>query len=304
MIKTQRSAVSIWIEASRLRTLPLAVSTILTGSFLAVADGKYRGWVISLALLTTLFLQILSNLANDYGDAVKGADNAKRVGPERTVQSGRISPRQMKSAIILFALLSFVSGLGLLYVALGNDLVMSMIFLALGVAAIVAAVKYTTGNHAYGYKGWGDLFVFIFFGLVAVLGTYYLNALQLRWNLLLPAAAMGFLSTGVLNLNNMRDIDNDKASGKYTVASRLGYGRARIYHAALVFLALVSALVYVLLDYYSVWNFLFLLSVPLFTRDMIQIFKTEDNALLDPYLKRLALSTLLFSLLFGVGVCL
>lgn len=304
MTTSHRPPFSVWVEASRLRTLPLAISTILMGSFLAVADGKYRVWVIVMALLTTLFLQILSNLANDYGDAAKGTDNAERVGPERAVQSGQISSRQMKSAIILFALLSFVSGLGLLYVALGNQIVTALVFLLLGIGAIVAAIKYTTGNHAYGYKGWGDLFVFIFFGLVAVLGTYYLNALQLRWNLLLPAAAMGFLSTGVLNLNNMRDIDNDKASGKYTLASRLGYDGARVYHAVLVILALVFATVYVLLYFHSGWNFLFLLSTPLFTRDMIQIFKTENNALLDPYLKRLALSTLLFSLLFGVGVCL
>jgi len=299
-----RSAFSVWIEAFRLRTLPLAVSTILTGSFLAVADGKYRGWVIALSLLTTLFLQILSNLANDYGDAMKGTDNAERVGPQRAVQSGQITPQQMKSAIIVFAMLSFISGLVLLYVALGNRFAEALFFLFLGVGAIVAAIKYTTGNHAYGYKGWGDLFVFVFFGLVAVLGTYYLNALQLKWQLLLPAAAMGFLSTGVLNLNNMRDIDNDKVSGKHTVASRLGYGRARVYHALLIILALVFATVYVLFHFHSGWNFLFLLSVPLFTRDLIQIFKIEDNALIDPYLKRLALSTLLFSLLFGVGICL
>ena len=304
MTTSKQSAFSVWIEAFRLRTLPLAVSTILTGSFLAVADGKYSGWVIMLSLLTTLFLQILSNLANDYGDALKGTDNAKRVGPERTVQSGQISPRQMKSAIIVFAMLSFVSGLGLLYVALGNHFVTALLFLTLGIAAIAAAIKYTAGNHAYGYKGLGDLFVFIFFGLVAVLGTYYLNSLQFRWQLLLPASAMGFLSTGVLNLNNMRDTDNDRASGKHTVASRMGYGRARVYHAMLIIVAMVFAIVYVLLVFHSIWNFLFILTAPLFIRDLIQIFKIQDKALLDPFLKRLALSTLLFSLLFGVGICL
>ena len=301
---TERSRFSIWVEAFRLRTLPLAVSTILTGSFLAVADGLYRGWVIGLALLTTLFLQILSNLANDYGDALKGTDNTERVGPKRTVQSGQITPRQMKSAIIVFSLLSFVSGLALLYVALGTHFAIALLFLVIGIAAIAAAIKYTTGTHAYGYKGLGDLFVFVFFGLVAVLGTYYLNVLYLRWNLLLPASAMGFLSTGVLNLNNMRDMDNDRASGKHTVASRLGYGRARFYHAVLVVMALVLAVVYVLLDFHSFWNFLFVLSFPLFLRDLVQIFNTQDHALLDPYLKRLALSTLLFSVLFGIGICL
>lgn len=304
MTTTSQSGFLAWVEAFRLRTLPLALSAIFMGSLLAVADGHYDARVIGMAVLTTLFLQILSNLANDYGDVLKGTDNDNRVGPKRAVQSGLISLRQMKSAIVLFALLSFVSGLGLLYASLGNHFLTALLFLALGLAAIAAAIKYTTGSHAYGYRGLGDVFVFIFFGLVAVLGTYYLNSLQFHWHLLLPAAAMGFLSAGVLNLNNMRDMDNDRASGKHTIASRLGYGRARIYHALLVIFALVFATVYVLSAFHSVWNFLFLLSAPFFFRDLIRIFKMEDMALLDPFLKRLALSTLLFSLLFGIGICL
>jgi 1,4-dihydroxy-2-naphthoate octaprenyltransferase len=160
------------------------------------------------------------------------------------------------------------------------------------------------GDNAYGYRGLGDLFVFIFFGLVAVFGTYYLNTLSLNFDLLLPASAMGFLSSGVLNLNNMRDIDNDRSSGKSTVASGLGYRNARVYHALLIFFALVFATIYVLVDYRSLWNFLFLLTVPLFLRDLVHIFHTEDKSRLDPFLKRLALTTLLFSLLFGLGLCL
>ncbi len=304
MTTTSQPIFSAWVEAFRLRTLPLALSAIIMGSFLAVADGRYYAPVIGLAVLTTLFLQILSNLANDYGDLLKGTDNDNRVGPKRAVQSGRISLRQIKSAIILFAILSFVSGLGLLYVSLGNHFLTALLFLALGLAAIAASIKYTAGNHAYGYRGLGDLFVFIFFGLVAVLGTYYLNSLHFHWRLLLPASAMGFLSAGVLNLNNMRDMDNDRASGKHTIASRLGYGRARIYHALLVLFALAFATVYVLLDFHSVWNFLFVIAVPFFVRDIFLIFKMGDKSLLDPFLKRLALSTLLFSLLFGVGICL
>ncbi len=304
MTTTSQSRFSAWIEAFRLRTLPLALSAIFMGSFLAMADGRYFAPVIGMAVLTTLFLQILSNLANDYGDLLKGTDNADRVGPKRAVQSGRISLRQIKSAIILFAMLSFVSGLGLLYVSLGNHFLTALLFLALGLAAIAASIKYTAGSHAYGYQGLGDLFVFIFFGLVAVLGTYYLNSLQFQWRLLLPASAMGFLSTGVLNLNNMRDMDNDRTSGKHTIASRLRYDKARIYHAMLILLALIFVTLYVLLDFHSVWNFLFVLTVPLFVRDLFLIFRTEDKAKLDPFLKRLALSTLLFSILFGVGICL
>ena len=257
-----------------------------------------------MAMLTTVLLQILSNLANDYGDAVKGTDNEMRVGPQRAVQSGAITTEQMKNAIIVFAVLSLVSGLTLLYLALGNQFLTALLFFGLGLAAIAAAIKYTVGDHAYGYRGLGDLFVFIFFGLVAVLGTYYLNTLSLNFDLLLPASAMGLLSAGVLNLNNMRDIDNDRASGKHTLATALDYHNARVYHAVLIGLAFLFAFIYVIFRFRSFWNFLFLLSAPLFLIDLIKIFRTAEKAELYPYLKRLALSTLVFSILFGVGLVL
>ncbi len=291
-----------WVEAFRLHTLPLALSSIITGSLVAVAEGKYRWSVILMAMLTTVLLQILSNLANDYGDVVKGTDNEMRVGPKRGLQNGSISKRQMKNAIMIFAILSLISGLVLLYLALGEHWLMALLFFGLGLAAIAAAIKYTVGDHAYGYRGLGDLFVFIFFGLVAVIGTYYLNTLQLNFSLLLPASAMGFLSAGVLNLNNMRDIDNDRASGKHTLASALGYHNARMYHVVLIGLAFLFAFLYVLLKFHSFWNFLFVLSLPFFLRDLAKIFKTADKAALYPYLKSLAISTLAFSVLFGVGL--
>jgi len=298
------SVFSVWIAAFRLHTLPLALSSIITGSFVAVAAGKYRWSVIIMAVVTTVLLQILSNLANDYGDAVKGTDNEMRVGPRRGMQNGSISRRQMKNAIMIFTALSLFSGLGLLYLALGEHWLTALLFFGLGLAAIAAAIKYTVGENAYGYRGLGDLFVFIFFGLVAVLGTYYLNVLQLNFSILLPASAMGFLSAGVLNLNNMRDIDNDRASGKHTLASALGYHHARIYHVVLIGLAFLFAFLYVLLKFHSFWNFLFLLSLPLFLKDLVKIFKTTDKAALYPCLKSLALSTLAFSVLFGVGLIL
>ena len=304
--KTDRTKTlfSVWIDAFRLHTLPLALSSIITGSFLALADGKYRWDVIFLAMLTTVLLQILSNLANDYGDAIKGTDNENRVGPQRAVQSGAISMEKMKNAIIVFAVLSLISGLLLLYLALGEHWLTALLFFALGLAAIAAAIKYTVGDHAYGYRGLGDLFVFIFFGLVAVFGTYYLNTLSLNFELLLPASAMGFLSSGVLNLNNMRDMDNDRASGKHTLAAALGYRQSRIYHALLIGLAFLFAFLYVILRFHSYWNFLFLLSAPLFVKDLMKIFRTSDKAELYPYLKSLAISTLVFSILFGAGLML
>jgi 1,4-dihydroxy-2-naphthoate octaprenyltransferase len=293
-----------WIEAMRPRTLPLALSGIIAGSFIALAEHRYKWIVIIMSTVTAVFLQILSNLANDYGDAVKGTDNEKRVGPVRTVQSGRITPQQMKNATIIFSAFSLISGLILLYFALGDKLWVALIFLALGLAAIAAAIKYTMGQHAYGYKGWGDLFVFLFFGLTGVIGAWFLNTLYWRFDILLPAAALGFLSTGVLNLNNMRDMDNDLTSGKKSIASRLGYPKARLYHATLIFLGFLLTIIYVSMNYGRVWNFLFLLSLPLFLKDLITIFKMEDKSQLDPFLKKLALSTLLFTILFGLGLLL
>jgi 1,4-dihydroxy-2-naphthoate octaprenyltransferase len=294
--------ISSWIKAFRLRTLPLALSSILMGSFLAIHDQPYSWGVIVLAILTTILLQILSNLANDYGDSQKGTDNINRLGPERTVQSGEISPRQMKRGIIVFVILSLLSGLLLLYFSFKEDFLPALVFLAIGIGAIAAAIKYTVGKRAYGYVGFGDLFVLLFFGFAGVMGTYYLNTHTFEWEVLLPAFSLGFLSVGVLNLNNMRDIDNDISSGKHTLASRLGLRNARVYHAFLIVGALLTALLYVWLNYSSPWNFMFLLAAIPIIRDLVVVFSIKEQRMLDPYLKKLALSTLLFTVLFGVGI--
>lgn len=293
-----------WVEASRLRTLPLALASIITGGFLAIEEGKYQWTTLIFAMITTVFLQILSNLANDYGDAIKGTDNEHRTGPQRTVQSGRISPAQMKNAIIIFTVLSFLSGLVLLYLALGDRLIEVAIFMLLGLAAIAAAIRYTIGSKAYGYKGMGDMFVFLFFGLLGVAGTWFLNTLEWHWDILLPATSLGLLSTGVLNLNNMRDMDNDYNSGKRTVAGMMGYNSARVYHLLMIVGAFAAATIFVALHTNHVLNYLFWLASPLFIRDLVLIFKMKEKNNLDPFLKKLALSSLLFSLLFGVGLLL
>ena len=290
-----------WIEAFRLRTLPLAFSSTLMGGLMAIANNSYRWLVILLALLTTLFLQILSNLANDYGDSIKGTDNQNRVGPLRSVQSGNITQRAMKSAVILLAILSFSSGIVLLYFSLGNRLVIALLFFVAGIAAIIAAIKYTVGTKAYGYHRLGDIFVFLFFGLTGVLGTYYLNALTMPVDMLLPAISIGLFSVGVLNLNNMRDIDNDRASGKNTIASSLGYPRARRYHLLIIVTGWVAATAYLFFHYTRPVNLLFYFTLPLFIKDVFFLFKTKNKAHLDPFLKKLAISTFLFSLLFGLS---
>jgi len=301
---TNSPSFSSWIKAFRLRTLPLALSSIIMGSGLAVYFGSYSWTVIFLATLTTILLQILSNLANDYGDFQKGTDNAQRLGPERAVQSGEISARQMKTAVIVFASLSLFAGVWLLYAALKDQFLMALVFFVLGIAAIAAAVKYTVGKNAYGYSGLGDLFVFLFFGLTGVLGTYYLNALSISWDVLLPATSIGLLSTGMLNLNNMRDIENDIQSGKHTLASKLGLQKAKYYHAFLVVGAIIAALLFVWIHYSSLWNLLFLIVVLPLLIDLRAIWKTTEQQKLDPFLKKLALSTLAFAILFVLGLLL
>ncbi len=291
-----------WIVAFRLRTLPLALSSILMGSFLAISSNEYNWTIISLAIITTLFLQILSNLANDYGDGIKGTDNSQRLGPQRTIQSGEISPKEMRVGISIFVVLSLVSGIWLIIKSLGMDWQLGLLFLILGIAAIGAAIKYTVGNNAYGYSGMGDFFVFIFFGLIAVLGTYFLNTHSLNWELLLPASSLGFLSTGVLNLNNMRDMENDAASGKKTMALILGFKASKNYHYIIITLAMVCAVIFIMLQYHSLWQFVFIASYPLIIKQLYEINKITEKSNLDPYLKKLALSTLLFTILFGAGL--
>ena len=302
--KKSKSSISSWLKAFRLRTLPLALSSILMGSFLAIHDGTYNWLIVFLAAVTTTLLQILSNLANDYGDSQKGTDNVNRLGPLRSVQSGEISPGQMKKGIWVFVLLSLISGILLLYISFAGNFATALFFLVLGIASIGAAIKYTVGKGAYGYAGFGDLFVLLFFGFAGVLGTYYLNTKSLDWDVLLPAVSTGFLSVGVLNLNNMRDIDNDIQSGKHTLASRMGYSNAKIYHAALIIGGIVAAGIYVALNYHSVWNLLFLLVVPLLINDLRSVLKQKEQVKLDPYLKKLALGTFLFTAVFGIGLLL
>ena len=294
-----------WLKAFRLRTLPLALSSIVLGGFLSANIQKINLLVTGLAVITTTLLQILSNLANDFGDFKAGTDNDDRVGPTRTVQGGDISEKSMKRAIYFFISLSFVSGSLLIYLGtLGMSFGNLIIFFIIGILAIGAAVNYTMGNNPYGYKGYGDFFVLIFFGFVGVLGTYYLNAHSLDLSLFLPALSLGLLSTAVLNLNNMRDIENDRQSGKHTLVVKYGSNKSKKYHLFIVSLALFSAIIYNLLNFESYFQFLFLLTVPLFIKDLSQIFKNSNPKELDPFLKKQAINTLLFSITFGLGLIL
>lgn len=292
-----------WIQAIRLRTLPLALSSIIVGGFLSFFDGRFSLLVTFLAVITTTFLQILSNLANDYGDYKSGADNENRIGPERTIQGGKISQSAMIRGIIITSILSFTFGIWLIYEGTRSlSLSFGLIFFIIGLGAMAAAIKYTVGKKAYGYFGLGDFFVFIFFGLTGVLGTYFLNTHFLRIEILLPAISIGFLSTGVLNLNNMRDRENDKISGKNTLVVKFGIKAAKNYHTFLIFGAIVSAVIFMLLNYNSPFQFLFLITIPILFDDLNKVLKNTEPAKLDPFLKRLALTTLFFSITFGIGL--
>lgn len=290
-----------WIQAARLRTLPLSVSGIIVGSFYAMHQGLFDWSIFSLAILTTLGLQILSNFANDYGDGVKGTDNETRIGPERAIQSGAISVKQMKNGIILTSVLTFLVAVLLIYISFGKEnFLYTLLFLVLGVTSIVAALKYTIGNSAYGYRGLGDVFVFLFFGLLSVLGSYFLYAKQLDWVLMLPACAVGLLSAGVLNLNNMRDELSDRASNKNTLVVKIGGKKAKAYHFVIVILAMLALLIFAFLKDFRPVQYLFLIGFITVLLHLKRISNYQNPKQYDPELKVLALSTFLISVLLSI----
>lgn len=299
----------IWIQTARLRTLPLSLSGIIMGSAVAYSDGIFQGKIFILALLTTLFFQVLSNFANDYGDAVKGADNEHRLGPKRALQTGHISLKQMKNAIVVLAILSLISSFFLILVSSnGKGSSFWLFYLLLAVFCIVAAITYTVGKKAYGYHGLGDVFVFIFFGWVSVIGVYHLypdtlSFASFQWKLILPGSTIGFLSAAVLNLNNMRDRQNDKKSGKHTLVVKMGFEKAKEYHKLLVLSAILTLFFYFIYfvdsNYYMYSVFL---PIVLFFLHLQQIKKVKNEQEYDPFLKTVSLATFLLSFLFFMSI--
>ena len=305
--------VKSFIKAARLRTLPLSISGIIVGSYLGVEhlnsmlttnSMKVVVWMVPtfwLAILTTIGFQVLSNFANDYGDGIKGSDK-NRTGEARMVSSGAITPKQMKNAMIITTIITLIIAILLIYVAFGREnFGYSLLFILLGIASIAAAIKYTVGNSAYGYYGFGDVFVFLFFGLLSVVGSYFLFTKEINLPIFLPAITIGFLSTAVLNLNNLRDRDEDKKNNKNTLVVKLGASKAKIYHYFLIFGALIVSLVYSFINYKSPIQFIFIVAfIPLII-NVITVAKNRVPADLDKELKKVALSTFLFAILFSVG---
>ncbi len=289
----------VWLDAARPRTLPLSISGILVGGGLALQEGLFNWAIFGLAICATLGFQILSNYANDYGDGVKGTDNADRVGPARAMQSGLLTAQNLKLAILWTSILTLIVVLILIYVSFGSDqFFLSLLFLFLGIAAIVSAIKYTVGRSAYGYRGLGDVFVFLFFGLIGVLGSFFLFTQYINFNQILPSITIGALSTMVLHLNNMRDRVADKAVGKNTLAVILGPNGARKYHTVLLSMAFISWTVYLVLHATHPIDGLSLLAFIPLAIHIGKVYKTKDHQLLDPELKKVALSTFLLSVIF------
>lgn len=294
------ASLKIWISAFRLRTLPLALSSIAMGTFLAVFVGNYNLSVFFLCITTTTLLQILSNLANDYGDSIHGADSKDRKGPQRAVQSGQISQKAMFQAVIISGILAFISGLILIIISI-DSWQLFFTFLGLGLLSILAAVTYTAGKKPYGYAGLGDISVLIFFGLVGVLGTFYLHTHDFRYDMILPALSCGFFAVAVLNINNIRDIESDRKAGKMSIPVRIGRENAVLYHFAILFLGLLSAVIFVCFHFNHFIQLSFLIIIPLLLRNALAVRNKKNASELDPYLKQMALTTLLFVITFGIG---
>ena len=302
-----------WIQAARLRTLPLSISGIFMGSFIAMwrlhNEGKEWDWrIFALALLVTLLYQILSNYANDYGDGVKGTDKLRiNEAEQRAVASGKITADQMKNAVILFSVLSLIATVALLYLAFFPNIIKEFwIFIGLGVACILAAIGYTVGKKPYGYLGLGDLMVFIFFGLVSVCGSYFLFTKQFHWDILLPASAIGLMSAAVLNLNNMRDIESDQLSGKNSFALRIGYKNAMLYQMILLNLPMFLILIFLgLQGFFQTGNYYpFIVMIIMFPLMGLRrkIIATKNPKELDPFLKQVGIMTLMMAVLMAFGL--
>lgn len=291
-----------WLSAFRLRTLPLAASSVIAGSAMAWHQDIFSWTTFWLALITTFLLQVLSNLANDYGDYSHGVDNEQRVGPARAMQSGAITKSQMQRALVINTILALISGISLLWFSLGErgEFYPALLLLGMGMLAIAAAFKYTVGKNPYGYLGLGDLAVFIFFGLTGVIGTYYLHTGILSAHVLLPAATIGLFSAAVLNLNNLRDHENDRSSGKNTLVVRMGFSNGKIYQMLLITGATCCAIVLCLMSGDAFYRWFTLLIPALQWLLLVKVFRTKIPADLDGELKKVALSTFAYSLLLWI----
>ena len=295
------SSTKSWIQATRLRTLPLAIANVSMGAILSHYFGAFNWPLYLMTVITAILLQVLSNLANEYGDFIHGADHADRSGPSRTVQSGAISANAMKKAMYLTAGLSIVSGVILISLTT-LSIPLKIVFLALGLIAVWASINYTAGSNPYGYRGYGDVSVFLFFGLLSVVGSFYLQRVQWQWSILLPAISCGAFSMGVLNVNNIRDLESDAMAGKNSLALKMGRVKAVRYHALLLTVGIMASAIFTMIHLERGLQWLFLIITPLLIINFRAVQLKVKPMELDPYLKQMALTTLLFVISFGIGL--
>lgn len=287
----------------RLRTLLLSLAGVMCGAFVALEEGSFSWPVLVFLILTTASLQILSNMSNELGDFLSGTDGDGRLGPNYSLSEGQVNLRDYRRVIVLFGLLSVLFGSLLTYFVFGTLFSWpALSMLLLGAAAIWAAVRYTLGNKPYGYRGFGDIAVFVFFGLVAVMGGYFVMTRSFsQWTILLPGMAYGFFSVGVLNVNNIRDRETDVAT-RVTVPIKIGVSNAKIYHVVLIVSGWLCMLLFSFLAFpFSGWHFLYLLALPLFVKHVRGVWRLSDSQL-DPMLPLLVVSSFVMSVLFGVGL--
>ena len=285
----------------RLRTLPLSLAGVVLGVFLACAGHSVSPWVIILIMLTTVSLQILSNLSNELGDYLSGTDGGSREGPLYSLAEGKISVEDFKRLIVLFVFLCCFFGSAMILTAFGKLFcAKGLALVVLGACAVWAATHYTLGKRPYGYRGLGDIFVFIFFGLVSVMGGYFVVAGTLdSWTVILPATTIGCFSVGVLNTNNIRDMESD-ADTRVTIPLKIGERKAKIYQTALITIGWLTMFIFTAITFKSVWNLLYLLTLPLFIAHVAGVWRYHGSAL-DKYLPMLVISSFVFSILAGVG---
>lgn len=295
-----KNNLKIWIQAARLRTLPLSVSGIIIGNTLALNHNDFSFLIFLLSIFTAIAFQIVSNFANDYGDGIKGTDNEERIGPKRVLQQGLLTSENLKRGILISVVVSIILSIALIYLSLGVDkLLFSGLYILLAAGAVAAAIKYTVGTNSYGYSGLGDLFVFIFFGWVSVIGSYFLQINSIDLSIILFATTVGLLSVAVLNLNNMRDIENDFNSSKITLVVRLGVHKAKIYHYFLISIAIILFFIGIGDQSLLIITIYSLVFVPLFLH-LYRVFNVKESKQFDPELKKLALTIFLISIVFFV----
>ena len=291
--------VKYWIQAARIQTLPLSISGILVGSSFAYNINSFDNIIFFLSIITAISFQVLSNFANDYGDGILGTDN-QRIGPDRVIASGKLSLKELKKGIVINVFISITFSYSLIKYSFKSDYFLILIFLILSISSIVAAIKYTMGKSPYGYHGLGDIFVFIFFGYVSVFGSFFLQTKIINYELFILAAIIGFLCVGVLNLNNIRDIENDSAMNKKTIPTRIGFSNAKIYQIFLILFSIVLTAL-LTLKFKPSYNYIFVVIgiLPL-VYHLFKVRQAKNPIEFKPLLKQLAVSSFFYSIFMSI----